>query len=1190
MSSPPFKVKAVFEYTSPHDDDLHFPNGQIITVTEEEDDDWYSGEYVDASGVKQEGIFPRNFVEKYEPTAPPRPTRQSRPKKEAEPAPEPIPEPVQPSQPAYEEEEPERDPEPVQAAPAAREPPPAPKPEPVEPVTAPGAEPLPPPSAPKAIPSSSKPSVPPPVSDKPSGGSFRDRIAAFNKAAPPVAPFKPGGLSSGGSNNFIKKPFVAPPPSKNAYVPPPRENVAHQKVYRRDEDPEIAAKESENLEQAERAGLAPTSNEGEAEDQPKPTSLKERIALLQKQQMEQAARHADAAQKKEKPKRPAKKRTESQTAEELEEGDGAALERRDTEETVGKASMDSVREESAAPRRRKSSKGAVPSQSLHPRKSFGDGNEADMSGAGDTTEEPEEISTGRDDSDEKPRSRAPQLPIRTPTAPVHEPDVGEEEGATDEPQDEEAEEEDEEDDLDPETRRKEELRARMAKMSGGMGMHGMFGGGMPMPGPAAPPKKKKSTGNSEKRSGEYGSEDIGSPGMRAPPVPMIPLPGMSRVRSPEEDEQHEDEPTPITASRPSDVVPDVEDVVPSQARGAPPPVPSTETSGAPPVPGGRPAPPPVPKESRPFIPPPAMPMSPGAGSESDDELDEPLASSQKLPSTTPRGDPPRAPARPFDGPASPRSPSVKRASTSYFGGDEALATSPTSQGSNNKRMSRVPPIPGTPGVSSPQNRAPPPPPPSVPAPLSRASTGDQRAPPIPKPVPDEESEEEVTEYEGDYDTDIASAAPHKEALKAHARDSSLEDNTPLRSPVVSPSAAPPSLPPSAAPRAVPPPLPSQPPPNTRQSADMPRAAPPPPPPTKMPAPWEQDDDEYDPYKYTAPKQHIPSYSTPRVERNEEDLYSASPPRAVVPPPPQERAAPSLPPRDLAPGPPKKGHRQSLDVGRSSTSARRSVELSRMSMDSGFVANDIDLGQSTFWWAQPKGKPPVLQNLRDSLFETEETTSADRSGKTTVTKDLFVLYQDYSQTIITAQFDAQAPADFKLEQRHEPPPSRLRQDQLERAHEQFGRRISEGASSKQNTVVGDGTPQGLVRELLKPFADALLPVGTRAYGAIVYGNLANASTSQNDEIRPGDIITLRNTKFQGKHGPMHQKYNMEVGKPDHVGVVAEWDGTKKKVRAWEQGRESKKVKLESYKLDDLRSGEVKIWRVMPRSWVGWQGQN
>jgi hypothetical protein len=554
MSSPPFKVKAVFEYTSPHDDDLHFPNGQIITVTEEEDEDWYVGEYVDASGAKQEGIFPRNFVEKYEPTAPPRPTRASRPKKEVEPAPVPAAAPKHTI-----EAEPEEEPEEVHVAPIAREPSPQP-----QTVTAPAPkapEISSPPTAPKPAPTSSKPAAPPPVSEKPSGGSFRDRIAAFNKAAPPVAPFKPGGLSSGGSNSFIKKPFVAPPPSKNAYVPPPRE-AAPSKVYRRDEDPEITAKESENQEQAERAGLAP-SQDAETEDQPKPTSLKERIALLQKQQAEQASRHADAAAKKEKPKRPAKKRTESHgTTEGAEDGEGAVLERHDTEETIGKPSKDSLREEPSAPRRRKSSKGPV-TPGLHPRQSFGDGNEADMSGAGDTTEEPEEMSTGRDDSDEKPKTRAPPPLARAPTAPVREPDVGEEQGASEE---EEPEEDEEEEDVDPEVRRKEELRARMAKMSGGMGMgmHGMFGA---MPMPSGPPKKR-STGTSDRPSGEYGSEDAPLASSRAPPVPM---PGLSRVRSSEEpnkQSEEDDDQTPITKFRPADDVPDVEDVV--TGRSTPP--------------------------------------------------------------------------------------------------------------------------------------------------------------------------------------------------------------------------------------------------------------------------------------------------------------------------------------------------------------------------------------------------------------------------------------------------------------------------------------------------------------------------------------------------------------------------------------------------------------------------------------------
>ncbi len=209
---------------------------------------------------------------------------------------------------------------------------------------------------------------------------------------------------------------------------------------------------------------------------------------------------------------------------------------------------------------------------------------------------------------------------------------------------------------------------------------------------------------------------------------------------------------------------------------------------------------------------------------------------------------------------------------------------------------------------------------------------------------------------------------------------------------------------------------------------------------------------------------------------------------------------------------------------------------------------------------------------------------------TVTRDIYVLYQDYSQTVIYARYDPQDASDVQLEQRHEPPPRTPRQDQLEQSYERFGRAIGDAAQGRKDTVVGDGTAQALVQELLRPFKDALLPIGTRAYGALIYSNMANASTTQSDQIRPGDIISIRNAKFQGKHGAMHAKYSTEVGKPDHVGVVAEWDGTKKKVRAWEQGREGKKVKMESFKLDDLRSGEVKIWRVMPRSWIGWEGGN
>ena len=270
--------------------------------------------------------------------------------------------------------------------------------------------------------------------------------------------------------------------------------------------------------------------------------------------------------------------------------------------------------------------------------------------------------------------------------------------------------------------------------------------------------------------------------------------------------------------------------------------------------------------------------------------------------------------------------------------------------------------------------------------------------------------------------------------------------------------------------------------------------------------------------------------------------------------------------------------------------RRSTDAPRASGEHGFIAGDVDLGQNSQWWRQANAPPPVFQNRRDIVYEIEESSTTRRGARQSITKVVYVLYMDYSQTVVSALFDAQNPAEVALEQHHEPPPGRMRQDQLENAHTRFGARIAEEASSKTNSVVGDGSPQGFVQSLVSSLPEALAPVGVRAYGALVYSNLANATVQQFDEIRPGDIVTFRNAKFQGHRGPMHSKYNVEIGKPDHVGIVVDWDGTKKKVRAWEQGRDGKKVKMESFKLGDMRSGEAKVWRVMSRQWVGWEGQS
>ncbi|KAI9704884.1 MAG: hypothetical protein M1836_006664 [Candelina mexicana] len=1250
MSTPPFRVKAVFDYSSPHEDDLNFTIGQIITVTEEEDSDWYSGEYFDASGNKRDGIFPRNFVERYEPATPPRPTRAIRPSKE--PAASLT---VQSTSSQVESElegherEIAKDAEPSLSTTL-------PSPQSSRVIkNAQGST----TDTPTAATSSSVTVQPPneiaataprpteldagksapPMADKPAGGSFRDRIAAFNKpAAPPVAPVKPGSLGTSSGSSFIKKPFVPPPPSKNAYVPPPRE-PAHQKPYQREDDAQTSLVTSPKSEDPEGGSTATSAfnatHHDDEVDQPKPTSLKDRIALLQKQQLEQAARRSEASPQKDKVQRPPQRGTEPQDhVQAVEQLSGPVLGEpgdEDEQPSTGYAQgaveipiRSSYDAQSAREQRHPTT------LSLESRDPPSDANDADQSAAGETTEDLEDISTGHAEDVRKQRDPIVSPRMATTTR-FSDDNRG---GVKSTSSDEEVEAEEE---IDPAVKRRMEIRERMAKMSGGMGMYGMFGPPPGItPGTRGPSQKQKPSGSIEKRSLSGHDPDtiasIASP-PEVSPMPLRPMPGMRSARAPNEEDgpalverDSEGAVQPETGVRKVGEVSEGEDLETGNYRSSS--IPDT----APVEPHGRPVPVPPPSASRaapspttenrpvPPLPPLAVPMSPSPGSESDDELSlhkqipppSPLARNRskvekEQGSPISPGGAPAVPHRPETS-HSPQSPSVKH--TSYLSLEESPASSAFSQ--TNKRSSRAPPIPGSnPVVSPPLTTRPPPPPPPTAGSLNRKST----VQPVNASTGHEgpllgSRDDEVTDYDGDYDTDIASSAGHKDALKAHAKESKnrtigMNMEVSARAQHPAPVDLSPPVTAYSTSRPVPPPPPSQPPKVSRHSMDMPRSAPPPiPPPQKLTE--EPDSDVENPYQ--PPGRPSETFSNPGSSGNTvmpegsdeygDDLHSATPPRQSMqqpPPLPSQQAPPPLPyvqnvgsagSASLQLPPP----RQSLETQRMQPSARRSMDQPRTSNEHGYIAANVDLGFETQWWVQPNLPPPVFQQRQDLIYEVEESTSSKRGGKTTVSKDVYVLFTDYSQTVVTARYDPREPADANLEQRHEPPPPRSRQDQLEEAHRRFGQHIAEGAMAKQNTVVSDGRPHSLILELLEPLQGTLRPVGIRAYGALVYANLANASTQQYDEIRAGDIITLRNARFQGHRGPMHQKYVAEAGKPDHVGVVVDWDGTKKKVRAWEQGRESRKVKMESFKLGDLRSGEVKIWRVMPRSWVGWEGQD
>ena len=574
--------------------------------------------------------------------------------------------------------------------------------------------------------------------------------------------------------------------------------------------------------------------------------------------------------------------------------------------------------------------------------------------------------------------------------------------------------------------------------------------------------------------------------------------------------------------------------------------------------------------------------SPNAGSDSDDEMSTHTKSMMRHDPIATSRDAPLAEKLPVAEDAqSPSSPEIS-------------SIPDTSQSSEfyQKRRSRPPPIPRTDSgaevTTQSNNRRPPPPPPpsqgnTLPAvpPLSRQPTSDVMTS---NTMARNSLENEASRQYYDNRQE-APKLSHKGSPEFRGyKHESMDAESTIPSPSVMTNKQEKT---STSHRVAPPPLPGQ---VGRKSVELSRAPPSLPPPIPStaapPLPYginRQYSSDQNSLMQKSPSQNV---HTPRQEFNEEELYASSPIRRST-----DKSGFS---HAKSPIQPSSSH---LAIGQSSPRpsnefsqmyggiGRKSMDHSRNLNEQEFIASDVDLGVSSKWWVHSKGLPPVFRDRNDILYEIEEPMASVKNTSI-VSRSLYILFRDYSQTIISVEFDARNVQDARLEQRHEQPPPRLREDQLEEAHSKIGLRLSDAVINKQNTIVGDGSPQALVLGLLHTMPSVLKPVGTRAYGALVYSNRANATVEQHDEIRAGDIVTLRNAKLQGKHGPMHQKYSIEVGKPDHVGVVVDWDGTKKKIRAWEQGRESKKVKIESYKIGDLKIGEVRVWRLMSRSWVGW----
>ena len=437
--------------------------------------------------------------------------------------------------------------------------------------------------------------------------------------------------------------------------------------------------------------------------------------------------------------------------------------------------------------------------------------------------------------------------------------------------------------------------------------------------------------------------------------------------------------------------------------------------------------------------------------------------------------------------------------------------------------------------------------------------------------------------------------------------------------------------------AVPPPLPAHPPipsaaaptfptPPVPPIPPIPSARPPPPAPPSIPTPpvptipvadklfnenaYEEDEDadseEYD----FVPVSPSRAFNAPS--------HSQVPGRAPPPPPPAGAPAPPLP--TSAPPLPQQFSRAATDIPTSalplnrtstgtsigSTGRRHSSEfnLQRTGSFTSPTKDGVSQAQSAFndlefeianinssssWWLKNDLPESLAAKIGAELtFEVDSHSITKRLGRHLVLKDYYVLFSDLSQLIFELEYDSEDPrSTIKFVNYFVKQAPIVRKDLLDKSSREFGHKIVELAGANQKISGTDG----LVFEVLDKLShsDKLLkPIGNKSFGVPIYRNTNNVNIGKVDEIKPGDILCIKLGKFVN-----HKAFN--IGKNSYINVgddgeifsavIYEFDPKKDKFKVLQLDA-SGLVHKESYKLSDMKSGRIRIFRVVSRSYVEW----
>lgn len=719
-----------------------------------------------------------------------------------------------------------------------------------------------------------------------------------------------------------------------------------------------------------------------------------------------------------------------------------------------------------------------------------------------------------------------------------------------EEEDEEDEEEDEDEESDDEELKRKKLVERMAKISGGRNMFGMMGMQTPFgaPASASTPKKTKKKRTSVSEPKEEESLPKAVPILPFAQPPVVPAPEKSFEQVPDApkipgaldsvDDSHSDddfkfddanellEKSPVTSPI-ARAPPPIPTESPVAKRAQPPPIPTespvAKRAQAPPIPQEVPAP---------------LAAESSSMAESDDLTESDRNPIQPLTSHEARIPPPIPPLNPSDSTVESDDkpneeiqlkphPHLDAEATGYEA-DEDLSDKGKSNFVDKELFSQ-------------DDALPPPPPPPTKIPSAEEPQVPTRAPPPPIP---------------------GTAVPPPVPV------SSIPPPVPLQS--------------------VPPPIPSH-----QAPPPVPFTRAPPPVPGSIPVEEDSDSsaDEFETQNFT------PSVPT----------RAQTVPDGLPPPPPVPGAPPSVPVPQVP------VQRSATDISqtkRTSTESTRSHSLRRSSStargasgrheqtqaDLTFAEIEFEIAninQNSNWWYKGELPESLAGKIGNELiYEVDTNSITKRGGKVINYRDYYLLFHDLSQLVLELEFESEDPrSTVKVVNSYTKPAPIIRKDLLDKYYRQFGNEIvSIGASLLGHKVSNLGLVNTIFSTInsQNPKSDLLDPVGSKSYGVTIYKNINNTNVAKIDDIQPGDILCIKNGKFnnsKGIGGMINKPIVVGEGKQIYSAIIAEFDPKKEKFRVLETDS-SGHVKKESYKLSNMKSGKIRVFRVVTRDYVGW----